>query len=106
MPKPERRQHSPEEKVKILRLHLLEHKPVSELCEQFAIHPTLFYQWQKQFFERGTAAFAPATESKALAAAQERSRWLEAKLQRKNEVLSELMEEHIHLKKELGESCV
>jgi transposase len=28
---------------------------------------------------------------------------LEQKLQRKNEVLSELMEEHIKLKKELGE---
>ena len=104
MPRTERRHHSPEEKVKVLRLHLLEHKPVSELCEQFAIHPTLFYQWQKQFFEKGTATFAPATESKALAAAQERTRLVEAKLQRKHEVLSELMEEYIQLKKELGES--
>ena len=29
---------------------------------------------------------------------------LEQKLQRKNEVLSELLEEHTHLKKELGET--
>jgi hypothetical protein len=28
---------------------------------------------------------------------------LESKLQRKNEVLAELMEEHVQLKKELGE---
>lgn len=104
MSRTQRRHHSPEEKVKILRLHLLEQKVVSDLCEQFAIHPTLFYQWQKQFFEKGAAAFAPATESKALAAAQERARLAEAKLQRKHEVLSELLEEHIQLKKELGES--
>jgi hypothetical protein len=44
-----RRQHSPEDKVRILRLHLLEGKPVSEICEAEGIHPTLFYQWQKTF---------------------------------------------------------
>ena len=36
-----RRQHSPEEKVRILRLHLLEVKPISELCESEGIPPTL-----------------------------------------------------------------
>lgn len=49
MDKKTRRQHSPEDKVRILRLHLLEHQPVSELCDQQGIHPTLFYQWQKPF---------------------------------------------------------
>jgi transposase-like protein len=29
----ERRKYSGAEKVKILRLHLLEHKPISEVCE-------------------------------------------------------------------------
>ena len=53
----QRRNHSGEEKVKILRLHLLEHKPVSELCEEHGIHPTLFYKWQKEFFENGAAVF-------------------------------------------------
>ena len=43
--------------MRILRLHLLEHKPISQLCEEEGIHPTLFYQWQKAFFENGAAAF-------------------------------------------------
>ena len=54
----EQRKHYPApDKVAILRLHLLEKKPVSDLCDQFGIHPTLFYRWQKEFFENGAAAF-------------------------------------------------
>jgi transposase-like protein len=34
-----------------------EGKAVSDLCEKHHIHPTVFYQWQRQFFENGTAAF-------------------------------------------------
>jgi transposase len=48
----------PEQKVAILREHLIEGQAVSELCERHRIHPTMFYQWQRQFFENGTAAFA------------------------------------------------
>ena len=62
----------------------------------------LIYRWQKQFFENGAAAF----ESRRRPAADPKDRritLLEQKLQRKHEVLSELMEEHIQLKKELGE---
>ena len=45
----------------ILRLHLLEHTPVSDLCDQYGIHPTMFYRWQKEFFENASAAFEPRT---------------------------------------------
>ena len=40
-----RRHYSPEQKVAILREHLIEQLPVSELCEKHQIHPTLFYHW-------------------------------------------------------------
>jgi transposase-like protein len=52
-----RRYFSPEQKVAILREHLIEGKAVSDLCDKHHIHPTVFYQWQRQFFENGTAAF-------------------------------------------------
>ena len=42
MSKP-RQPYSAQDKVAILRLHLLEKKPVSDLCDQYGIHPTLFY---------------------------------------------------------------
>ena len=45
------------EKVAILGRHLLERVPVSDLCDQYHIQPSVFYNWQKQFFENGAAAF-------------------------------------------------
>jgi transposase-like protein len=51
-----RRYFTPEQKVAILREHLIEGKSVSDLCDKYHIHPTLFYQWQRQLFENGTAA--------------------------------------------------
>jgi transposase-like protein len=99
-----RRHYSPEEKVKILRRHLLDGVPISEVCEQEHINPTLFYQWQKTFFENGAAAFAKQPHSRSVGKAEQTITALENKLKRKDEVIAEIMSEHIQLKKELGES--
>ena len=101
----QRRHFTPEQKVALLRLHLLEKKPISDICEEHRLSVNLFYLWQKQFFENGAAAFANSGKrSKAEADAKDRkSTALEDKLRVKNEVLAELMEEHVQLKKELGE---
>jgi transposase len=98
----QRKNYTPTEKVFILKRHLIDHVPVSDLCDHYNLQPTLFYRWQKEFFENGAAAFEKqqAAQNKA---EQKRIELLEAKLQTKNEVLSELMEEHVKLKKELGE---
>ncbi len=52
-----RRKFSGEEKMAILRRHLVEKMPVSDVCDQAGINPTLFYRWQKELFEQGAAAF-------------------------------------------------
>lgn len=101
----ERRSFSPGEKVSLLRRHLLDKTPISDLCVEADITPTQFYQWQKQFFENGAAAFGNserATQRVELAKDRQIDA-LKAKIQTKNEVLSELMEEHVQLKKALGE---
>ena len=103
MSQAERRHFSGEEKVKILRLHLLEGKAVSELCEQHKINPSLFYQWQRTFFENGSRAFEGSGNSRSDNKLEKQVEALESRLQRKHEVLSELMEEHIRLKKDLGD---
>ena len=100
--KKQRKHYSPEEKVTILRRHLLEHEPISKLCDELGLQPTVFYRWQKEFFENGAAAF----EQKARpnhSGDQERIAHLEKKIQTKDEVLAELMAEHVALKKTLGE---
>src|SRR5438445_3029400 len=53
------------EKVAILKRHLLEKTPVSDLCDELGIVPNLFYRWQKEFFENGHAAFENDRKSKA-----------------------------------------
>jgi len=101
----QRRHFTPEQKVALLRLHLLERKPVSDICQENNLAVNLFYLWQKQFFDNGTAAFDnTGKRRKADTDAKDRQiAALQEKLQRKHEALSELMEEHVQLKKELGE---
>src|SRR5262249_30553086 len=93
----QRRHFTPEQKVSILLADLLEKTPVSDLCEQHGIAVNLFYNWQKQFFENGQAAFT-AHDKRRKADTDAKGRTiaaLEDKLRRKHEVLSELMEEHV-----------
>ena len=100
--KKQRKHYTPEEKVAILRRHLLDKEPISKLCDVLGLKPTVFYRWQKEFFENGASAF----EKKARpnhSAKQERIDYLEKKIQTKDEVLAELMAEHVALKKEIGE---
>ena len=99
-----RRHFTGGEKVALLRRHLVERVAVSELCDEVGLQPTVFYRWLKEFFENGAAAFDTKGTKRQLGREQERIEALEAKLRRKDEVLSELMEEHIALKKVLGRS--
>ena len=100
----QRRHFAGTEKVAILKQHLVEKVPVSDLCDQHDLYPTQFYAWLKEFFENGHAAFDNGRKSKAAEDAKDQKiEKLEAKLQRKDAVLAELMEEHVLLKKELGE---
>jgi transposase-like protein len=105
----QRHNYTPEEKVSILRRHLVDRVPVSDLCDEYQLQPTIFYNWQKQFFEQGAAAFTrqssavKAAEAAEMTQLKEKLQRTEEKLQRKHEVLSELVEEHVKLKKELGE---
>jgi len=98
-----RRHYTPQQKVAILREHLIEHTPVSDVCDKHQIHPTLFYQWQKSFFENGAAAFESRRPRSQGSKELEKIDRLESKLREKDEVIAEIMAEHILLKKELGE---
>ena len=100
----ERRHLTPQEKIAALKRHLLEAVPVSSICDQLGIAPTLFYRWQKELFENAHTLFENGRKAKAVEDAKdEKIQKLEAKLTRKNEVMAELMEAHTQLKKDLGE---
>jgi transposase len=100
-----RRKFSAPEKVQILRLHLLESKPISEICDQYQLNPTVFYRWQKEFFDQGTAAFERdenGVADRATQKLQKENAQLKAKLASKDEVIAEIMAEQVRLKKTLG----
>jgi transposase len=99
-----RRHFTGTEKVSLIKKHLVDHVAVSKLCEDHKLHASQFYTWLKEFFENGHRAFDSDRKAKANENAKDHKiQQLEAKLQRKDSVLAELMEEHLHLKKELGE---
>ena len=97
-----RRYFSGEDKVRILRRHLIDKVPVSDLCDKHGLHPTLFYKWQKEFFEHGAAAFERRDDAKSRRL-EKQNAVLKAKLANKDEVIAEIMESHVALKKSLGE---
>ena len=106
-----RRKFTGDEKMAILRRHLVDKLPVSDVCDQVGIHPTLFYRWQKELFDRGSAVFDRHGDvDRAGVTADRRKRQLEKKvaalgqkLAGKDEVIAEIMASHVQLKKSLGE---
>jgi transposase len=75
--------------------------PVLSLFDRLSDRVQAFYKrGQRQFFENGTTAFeSKQSRSRISDGYQKKIEALEQKLQRKNEVLSELLEEHARLKK-------
>jgi transposase len=52
-----RKNDTPTEKVAILRRQPIDRGPVSDLCDEYQLSPTLFHVWKKLFFENGATAF-------------------------------------------------
>jgi transposase-like protein len=102
-----RRQYTTEQKVAILREHMVDKVPVSEVCNKHGLQPSVFYQWQRQVLENLAGALAapapttgPGKREKELAAEVAQ---LKAKLAKKDGVIAEIAAEYTQLKKELGE---
>ena len=100
-----RRHFGADQKAAILKRYLVEKVPLSDLCDEYGIQPNQVYKWQAILFENAATLFQQAgTRAKGEAAAgEEKLARLEAKLQQKNEVIAELMQEHVELKKAVGE---
>jgi len=100
-----RRRFSADEKARIVKRHLIGREPISDLCDELSLQPSQIYRWQEQLFQNAGAAFdrAPGRPSNAGSKDAKKLAVLEAKLARKNEVVAEIMEAHVTLKKTLGQ---
>ena len=86
----------------LLRRHLVEKVPVSTLCDEAEMQPTVFYRWQEKLFKSHEVVFqrsSTSQQTEQLAKVEH----LEKKMRQKDEVIAELMAEHLALKKVNGE---
>ena len=103
MPRKPRRSFTAEQKAALLRSHYVDKVPISKLCEEADLQPSLFYYWQKQFFENATAALQPAAAAPRSTELEAKVATFEKQLAKKDEVIAWVTEEHVKLKKTLGE---
>jgi transposase len=101
------RQFTAEQKLALVRRHVLEKVPISDLCNETGIQPSVFYSWQKQLFEQGAAAFDRTSKAPRVPAREKqleaRISSMEAKLAHKDAVIAEISEEFVKAKKSNGE---
>ena len=100
--KKERRHFLPKDKIVVLRRHFIENVPISNRCDEYGIHPTIFYHRRQGFFEDGKAAFERQSDSHTKAL-EKKIVHLEEKIAYKDGVIDEIMQDHVQLKKSFGE---
>ena len=95
-----RKRYTAEQKVAILREHFENNIPVTDICEKYRIHHNQFYRWRKELFEVAVEGFSQKSSKnkheKVIAKFKET-------LKDRNEVIAELLEENLKLKKSNGE---
>ena len=103
-----RKRLTPEAKATIVRRHLVDKVPISDLCDEYGVQPTSIYGWLRQVYDNlGLALEGPGRQgqgasSREQALARENEN-LKGKLVQKDTVIAELSTEYIALKKFTGE---
>jgi transposase-like protein len=111
--KQRRRHFGDDQKAAIVRRHLADKVPVSDLADEYQVQPSLIYLWIRQVLEQAERAFQQPGGKRGRAQRDAKDRRIaeleaglarqQAKLVQKNEVISELMEENVRAKKANGE---
>jgi len=94
----EKRKHSAEFKVKVLREHLEQQVAIGKICEQYNLHPNLVYLWKKELFSGAMEMFSKRKNTRE----DEKITRLEEKLKDKDSLISEIIEDNLRLKKNLN----
>jgi transposase len=107
-----RRQFASEDKAAAVKRHVVGGEAVSAVCEDLGIAPNQFYRWQKELFDHAAAAFEVKgrgkrsdTKTRKL---EKRVESLQAKLAHKDNVIAEITQEYVAVKKVLArtEGCL
>lgn len=97
-----RQYRAPSQKAELLRKHHLDKVPISDLCDQHQLQPSVFYHWQRHLWENAEVVFTEAKTSSRQQQLEAEVAALRAKLAKKEHVIAELSEELIDAKKPPG----
>lgn len=92
---------SSKDKVLILRELLENRTPINQLAEKYNISPNDIYLWRKKLFEEADKIFERKSKNNQKREI-DKQKHLEEKINRKDEVIAELVQENISLKKSFG----
>lgn len=98
------KRYSPEQKTLIIRELLKNRTPISTLAEKYDVHPNVIYSWEKTLFEGAIDIFSKGKEKAKNPQNDKNMEELKKTLLKRNEVISELIQENLALKKSLGET--
>jgi transposase-like protein len=94
-----RRKFKAEEKFDAVKRVLSGAKKVSDICDEFDIHPNQYYKWQASFFENALTGFQESARGRTKAAEERKIKQLESELRKKDEIIAKIVTENIELKK-------
>lgn len=105
-----RRRFTPEQKAAIVRRHMVDKVPISDLCDEYGIQPSVLHGWHKQVTDNLARVFenleggarARAAREGELVRKDQQIAALEARLAKKDSVIADISEVHLALKKTLG----
>ncbi|MEL6894718.1 MAG: transposase [Planctomycetota bacterium] len=101
--KPKRQSYSPQQKANAVRMHLRQRKPVSEIADELNIHPTMINGWIRIVLEKAEMAFEDNRSTTAKQRQTDKKfQKLQQRIDQKNEVIAELIQENIQAKKTVG----
>ena len=101
-----RRKFTAEQKAAILRRHIKEKVPISDLCDEYNIQPSAIHTWMNNLLENMHIVLEHGSKRRRVSRETRLERKissLQEKLNQKDSVIAEISEEYVRLKKELGE---
>jgi len=96
-----KKKHTPDQKFKIVKEQLTTKTTVTEICKKYDIHPSMFYKWQDKFLSGAMESFK-SSDSSPTKAEIRRIEQLEKSNTKMQSVITEIVQENIELKKNLG----
>jgi transposase-like protein len=99
MTKRKRRHFIPEEKFNIVKQVLGKARTVSEITEEYGVHPNQYYRWQSEFLESALNGFKEKSQGRTRATEERAKKRMADEIQRMKDVIAEVVSENIEIKK-------